>query len=421
MRTTHGLARGRWFWEFRIGGRVGAERARQVEQELLEAERVGVSEEAFTGDWPEHATGAGADEEASGNVRVGVANEQANTQAPVGACHNGYGLRDVNGSRVHCGVRRHYGGRRLRPGDVVGVLLTLPPAGLVDAAGDTQGDADMSAAGARSAVTKEQQHEEPAVHGEAWMYAYTAFGAGVGAAADRPVFPLQGGVRASGGEGGAETATGVDAPHGEGEDEEAEAADEEEEEAGDETPAGQPPRDTAVGAAGPSEPDAAEAESAASAAPPTAATPAGGAGAQERDDHGPRGEAEAASEGSVGDKSDAGPPRLPGCLPPLPTAWLPRHERLAGIAADDGAAMPASAITFFVNGRSCGAAFVDLTPAMRYFPAASCLRGGSVTLNPGPDFEAPPKPMHGAALAWRPLCQALDDQAAAQRSKAAEG
>lgn len=114
-------------------------------------------------------------------------------------------------------------------------------------------------------------------------------------------------------------------------------------------------------------------------------------------------------------------PVLPGALGPLPRSIAPRHDLLhGGLAASAGAGAasePASSVRFFINGRPCGIAFAGLTPALRYFPSASCLRGGAVTLNPGPDFVCPPRKAADAG-AWRPLSEAVDDQAAAADNSA---
>jgi hypothetical protein len=129
--------------------------------------------------------------EATGNVRLGVSNENASMDGPVGSCRHSYGLRDVNGARVHCGIRRGYMGRGLRPGDVVGVLLVLPEHGLVPEAADASIDRDMSVAGTRSRELHEVHHEQAEVPMEGWMYAFSPFGVAVGASAQPPAFPLQ--------------------------------------------------------------------------------------------------------------------------------------------------------------------------------------------------------------------------------------
>ncbi|ORY32624.1 hypothetical protein BCR39DRAFT_492689 [Naematelia encephala] len=71
-------------------------------------------------------SGSGGD---SGNahVRVGWARRETNLDAPVGMDGYGYGIRDVNGEKVHLSRPKPYGGRPFGTGDVIGCLITLPP------------------------------------------------------------------------------------------------------------------------------------------------------------------------------------------------------------------------------------------------------------------------------------------------------
>lgn len=90
LRATHGVARGCWYCEFTIGSRKNARE--------------------------------------TCNVRVGLASAACSVAMPVGADAQGYAVRDVNGAKVHAGVRREFMGEPLALGDVVGLLVQLAPA-----------------------------------------------------------------------------------------------------------------------------------------------------------------------------------------------------------------------------------------------------------------------------------------------------
>ena len=511
-----------WFWEVTVGSRSSPCRAdvARSQAERAAAAASGACSSTFTGEWPALPSHLPAP---PGNLRIGIASEQASIAGPVGSCQNSYGLRDVNGARVHCGTRRGYADRRLRPGDVIGVLLALPPDGLVPAASDRRIDADMSAAAARAAGTQEGQHETAAVPGEAWLFAFTAFGAALQASAPTPVFPLQApravglarvpaaaSAGASLGAGTAPAPATDSCPAGEqqvcgplaaaadakGTAVQTQAGPITEAAGAAATPAGADCSATAtgiLGTASPAVPDSAASSAAeesetevprcpaeppasaagvlaavaevapnaefrgtttpgrvASGLTPRRSMPCEAAGECAAGPHGkpPRcGDAinaDASAENAhdrhaldakpeatawtpstatsttsapkaalVAAAPEALAKELPGALGPLPRAIAPRHELLhGGLAEPAAAAEPASSVRFFINGRPCGVAFAGLTPALRYFPAASCLRGGAVTLNPGPEFVCPPRKGEGPA-AWRPLSEAADDQAAA--------
>lgn len=64
----------------------------------------------------------------TGHARVGWATRKAELQAPVGYDQHGYSYRDLEGTKVHKGLREEYG-EAYREGDVIGCLLHLPPGG----------------------------------------------------------------------------------------------------------------------------------------------------------------------------------------------------------------------------------------------------------------------------------------------------
>lgn len=64
----------------------------------------------------------------TGHCRLGWATKGAELQAPVGADAHGFAYRDLEGSKVHKGLREDYGDA-YSEGDVVGLLLHLPPGG----------------------------------------------------------------------------------------------------------------------------------------------------------------------------------------------------------------------------------------------------------------------------------------------------
>ncbi|BEI81248.1 hypothetical protein CcaverHIS002_0204080 [Cutaneotrichosporon cavernicola] len=65
------------------------------------------------------------------HVRVGWARREANLDAPVGADAYSYGIRDVDGEKVHISRPKAYG-RGFATGDVVGCMITLPTRPVVD-------------------------------------------------------------------------------------------------------------------------------------------------------------------------------------------------------------------------------------------------------------------------------------------------
>lgn len=76
----------------------------------------------------------------SGNphVRIGWGRREAVLDAPVGACGYSYGIRDVNGEKLHIARPKPYAHKPFSTGDVVGCLISLPkrqePKGPDDAA-----------------------------------------------------------------------------------------------------------------------------------------------------------------------------------------------------------------------------------------------------------------------------------------------
>ena len=45
----------------------------------------------------------------AGDARFGWCTAKADVQRSIGADDHGYGIRDVNGAKVHAGVREYYG------------------------------------------------------------------------------------------------------------------------------------------------------------------------------------------------------------------------------------------------------------------------------------------------------------------------
>lgn len=64
----------------------------------------------------------------TGHCRVGMCTYKMEIDGPVGFDQHGYGYRDVAGSKVHDGRREPYG-TSFAQGDVLGVLIHLPPGG----------------------------------------------------------------------------------------------------------------------------------------------------------------------------------------------------------------------------------------------------------------------------------------------------
>lgn len=64
----------------------------------------------------------------TGHCRVGMGTRKMELEGPFGYDEHGYGFRDVDGSKVHKGLREDYG-CPFKEGDVVGVLIHLPPGG----------------------------------------------------------------------------------------------------------------------------------------------------------------------------------------------------------------------------------------------------------------------------------------------------
>lgn len=69
-----------------------------------------------------------ANDESKSHVRVGLARKEASLEAPVGFDGYGYGLRDLNGQKVHLSRPRPYmsGDDGFKTGDVLGFLVDLP-------------------------------------------------------------------------------------------------------------------------------------------------------------------------------------------------------------------------------------------------------------------------------------------------------
>uniref|UniRef100_A0A7N0RHS8 B30.2/SPRY domain-containing protein n=1 Tax=Kalanchoe fedtschenkoi TaxID=63787 RepID=A0A7N0RHS8_KALFE len=62
----------------------------------------------------------------SGHTRLGWSTDKGELQAPVGYDANSYGYRDIDGEKVHKGVREKYGAEGYKEGDVIGFYINLP-------------------------------------------------------------------------------------------------------------------------------------------------------------------------------------------------------------------------------------------------------------------------------------------------------
>mmetsp|Transcript_38544 Transcript_38544/g.53516 ORF Transcript_38544/g.53516 Transcript_38544/m.53516 type:complete len:327 (+) Transcript_38544:142-1122(+) len=63
---------------------------------------------------------------ATGHARVGWCSKRADIQAPVGCDKHGYCYRDIDGSKLHAGVREVYGTEGYGEGDTVGLFINIP-------------------------------------------------------------------------------------------------------------------------------------------------------------------------------------------------------------------------------------------------------------------------------------------------------
>lgn len=68
----------------------------------------------------------GSAQEGGGHVRVGWARREASLEGPVGFDAYSYGLRDVQGQKVHMSRPKDFANADFREGDVVGLEITLP-------------------------------------------------------------------------------------------------------------------------------------------------------------------------------------------------------------------------------------------------------------------------------------------------------
>ncbi|KAK9855450.1 hypothetical protein WJX84_005865 [Apatococcus fuscideae] len=81
---------------------------------------------AHQGCWYFEATMAYLGE--TGHCRLGWSTRQGELQAPVGFDAHSFAYRDLQGSKVHQGLREEYG-EQFHEGDVIGCLLYMPPGG----------------------------------------------------------------------------------------------------------------------------------------------------------------------------------------------------------------------------------------------------------------------------------------------------
>ncbi|XP_010269764.1 PREDICTED: protein TRAUCO-like isoform X2 [Nelumbo nucifera] len=66
----------------------------------------------------------------TGHTRLGWSTEKGDLQAPVGYDGNGFGYRDIDGSKIHKALRNKYGEEGYSEGDVIGCYINLPEGSL---------------------------------------------------------------------------------------------------------------------------------------------------------------------------------------------------------------------------------------------------------------------------------------------------
>ena len=96
-----GVRQGRWYWECRITSGISKRKRSDAH---------------------------GAEESTRGHVRMGWARREATLDAPVGFDAYSYGLRDVQGQKVHMSRPKDFfpAGEDIREGDVIGLEINLP-------------------------------------------------------------------------------------------------------------------------------------------------------------------------------------------------------------------------------------------------------------------------------------------------------
>ncbi|CAM9234656.1 unnamed protein product, partial [Heterosigma akashiwo] len=112
-RASLGVTEGAYYWEAAV---LPPEAAPPARQPSPTPPPPGGSSSAAPG------TGTGG-----AHLRLGWAQAQAPTQAPVGYDRWSYGYRDVAGAAVHRSLRRDHYGQPYGPGDIIGFLIYLPP------------------------------------------------------------------------------------------------------------------------------------------------------------------------------------------------------------------------------------------------------------------------------------------------------
>lgn len=300
-----------------------------------------------------------AQSSADSHVRLGWANDAAETSGPVGFDQHSYAYRDIGGTRVHQSIRSYYG-KPYGAGDTIGCMISFDTdaeelaeaekvdngasAGPADGVRQARAKALAQAGATRDEIEATLMSPEPP---------------------QRPAWAQQQ-------EEAKESAASSSSAAATGEEGQAEAGGEQE------------------GAAAAVEEQGSG--GAASAAPGVfSAVAEGGAGAA------------AASSGGSASSGSTAP------APPKNTKHTV-HHRFWG-----------SSIRFFVNGEDQGIAFIHLTAEKgkeRYYPAAAMYCGASVRLNPGPTFAFPPSTDKFPAGSYRPVSE-LEDPAVAQSAASA--
>eukprot|EP00536_Pseudo-nitzschia_multiseries_P017402 jgi/Psemu1/264258/estExt_Genewise1Plus.C_15350011 len=85
------------------------------------------------------------------HVRLGWSMRTGDLQAPVGYDKWSYGVRDIQGSKIHCSKREdHWGGEAFGPGDVIGCAISM--GGTSAAASEIPPESSSTAAGSAAAA-----------------------------------------------------------------------------------------------------------------------------------------------------------------------------------------------------------------------------------------------------------------------------
>ena len=134
-RASHGVSSGNYFYEVLVlpppsareivsslsdNVRLGSKLQKQLEEQLLREDEM---KEVTT---PKKRQKHAHHEEYLGHLRLGWSMRTGELQAPVGYDRWSYGIRSIQGSRIHNSRREDkWGGVPFYPGDVIGVAISL--------------------------------------------------------------------------------------------------------------------------------------------------------------------------------------------------------------------------------------------------------------------------------------------------------